>query len=75
MAVERPPVLATGANSDTSDEPMADLMARARELEEREGVLKVNVMPGFFRADIPVAGFSGPAVTDGDLDLARDVAR
>lgn len=75
MAIERPPVLATGANSDTSDYPMADLMERARELEEREGVLKVNVMPGFFRADIPVAGFSIPVVTDGDPALARDVAR
>ena len=75
MAVERPPVLATGANSDTSHQPMADLMARAEELEEREGVLKVNVMPGFFRADIPDAGFSVPVVTDGDPALARTVAR
>jgi len=75
MAIERPPVLATGANSDTSDQPMADLMARARALEKRDGVLKVNVMPGFFRADIPDAGFSVPVVTDDDPDLARDVAR
>jgi microcystin degradation protein MlrC len=75
MAIERPPVLATGANSDTSQSPMADLMACARELEDREGVLTVNVMPGFFRADIPVAGFSIPAVTDDDPELAREVAR
>lgn len=75
MAVERPPVLATGANSDTSDQPMGDLMADARELEQREGVLKVNVMPGFFRADIPDAGFSVPVVTDDDTQLARETAR
>lgn len=75
MAIERPPVLATGANSDTSDQPMADLIARASELEERDGVLEVNVMPGFFRADIPIAGFSVPVVTDGDPALAREVAR
>lgn len=75
MAIERPPVFATGANSDTSELPMAALMERANELESQEGVLKVNVMPGFLRADIPIAGFSVPVVTDDDPDLARRVAR
>lgn len=75
MAVERPPVLAPGPNANTDDHPMADLEARAREFEERDAVLKVNVAPGFYRSDIPVAGFSVPVVTDDDPDLARDVAR
>ena len=75
MAIERPPVLAPGPNANTSEPPMADLEARARELEAREGVLRVNVMPGFYRADIPIAGFSIPVVTDDDPALAREVAR
>ena len=75
MAIERPPVLAPGPNANTDEYPMADLEALAREHEARDGVLKVNVMAGFYRADVPFAGFSIPVVTDDDPDLARHVAR
>lgn len=75
IAIERPPVLAPGPNANTNDNPMADLEARARNLESRDGVLKVNVVLGFYRADVPAAGFSVPVVTDGDPDLAREIAR
>jgi len=75
MAIERPPVLAMGPKQNTRQGPMAELMAEARELEEREGVLKVNVFPGFHQADVPSMGFSIPVVTDGDPELAREVAR
>ena len=75
MAIERPPVLAFGPKQNTREGPMADMMALAREQEQREGVRKVNVMPGFSAADIPSMGASITAVTDGDEELAEEVAR
>lgn len=74
MAIERPPVLAWAPKQNTREEPMAELMAQARELEG-DGVLKTNLLPGFLSSDIPTMGFTIPVVTDGDPALARDVAR
>ena len=59
----------------TPSGPMAEVMAHARELESRPRVLKVNVLPGFYHADIPEMGFTVPVVTDDDPDLAREVSR
>ena len=75
IRVERPPVLPMGPKQNTSSGPMAELMAEARELEKREGVEKVNVFPGFHKADVSSMGFSIPVVTDDDPALAREVAR
>jgi microcystin degradation protein MlrC len=54
---------------------MAEVMAKAREYEARDDVLKVNVFPGFHQADIPSMGFSIPVVADGDPAVAREVSR
>lgn len=75
MAVERPPVLAFGPKQNTREGPMAELMASARAIEAREGVLTANVMPGFHAADIPSMGASVSVVADGDPELAREAAR
>lgn len=75
MCVERPPVLPHAMHQNTNQSPMADVMARARELEERDGVRKVNVLAGFHRADVPAMGFSVPVVGDGDRAAARAAAR
>lgn len=75
MAIERPPVLPMGPKQNTRQGPMAELMAEARTLEARDGVVKVNVFPGFHQADVPSMGFSVPVVTDDDPELAREVAR
>ena len=75
MAVERPPVLAYGPRQNTREGPMAEVMARARELESRDSILKVNVFPGFHAADVHSTGFSIPVVADGDEEAAREVAR
>jgi microcystin degradation protein MlrC len=72
---ERPPTIAFQPKAYTPEGPMAEVMARARELEERDGVLKVSVVPGFYHADIPEMGFTTPVVTDDDPELARDVSR
>jgi microcystin degradation protein MlrC len=74
-AIERPPMLTAGVAENTSDRPMKGIVERARDLEDREGVVKVNVMPGFFRSDIPSASFSVSVVGDGDATVARDAAR
>lgn len=75
MHIERPPVLMTGPKQNTREGPMAEVMAKARDLEARDGVLKVNVFPGFYQADVPSMGFSVPVVTDDDEALATEVAR
>jgi microcystin degradation protein MlrC len=73
--VERPPLLPHGPLQNTRTGPMADVMARARDLEEREPILKANVFPGYHMADVPEMGFSVPVVADGDPAAAREAAR
>lgn len=75
MHVERPPVIAFQPRAYTPEGPMAEVMSHARDLEGRPGVLKVNVLPGFYHADIPEMGFTVPVVTDDDPDLARSISR
>lgn len=75
MRIERPPLLPYGPKQNTRDGPMAEIMDGARALEERDGVLKVNVFPGFHQADIPSMGFSVPVVADASAELATGVAR
>ncbi len=75
MHVERPPLVAAGPLQNTREGPMAAVMERARTLEEREDILKVNVFPGYFKADIPEMGFSVPVVADANPEAARDAAR
>lgn len=75
MAIARPPMLAFGPLQNTRDGPMAAVMARARELEERDRVLAANVLPGFHAADVPSMGFSVPVVADGDPAAAEAAAR
>jgi len=77
MAVERPPVVAYGPKQNTREGVMAEVMARARELEERPGVRKVNVFPGFSATDVPSMGFSVPVVAETGAaarEAARDIA-
>jgi microcystin degradation protein MlrC len=75
MHVERPPVLPEEPFEDTNEGPMVDVMERARELEGRDGVAKVNVLFGFHQVDNPTMSFSIPVVADGDEAAARDAAR
>jgi microcystin degradation protein MlrC len=75
--VERPPMLPYGPLQNTMAGPMAEIEAYARDLEERAGVEKISVFPGFHKADIPSMGASVVAVGDGETDVreaARDLA-
>jgi microcystin degradation protein MlrC len=71
QALAKPPVLVNIMVHDTSREPQRSFMEEARALEQRPGVLRVNVLPGFAYADVPQMGPSVVVVTDGDADLAR----
>lgn len=75
MHVERPPVLAMGPKQNTREGPMAEVMAMAREFEERDDVVKVNVFPAFHQADVPSMSFSVPVVADGDAEAAKEASR
>jgi len=72
--IERPPMLPYGPLQNTFAGPMADVEAAARDLEARAGVAKVNVFPGFHKADIPSMGASVVVAAD-DAETARDAAR
>jgi microcystin degradation protein MlrC len=54
---------------------MASIADRARELEERDGIRKVNLLFGFNHGDTPYTGVSVAVIADGDRDLARSAAR
>jgi microcystin degradation protein MlrC len=75
VSVERPPLLPLGPKQNTRTGPMADVMAKAREYESRDGVRKVNVFIGFHQCDVPAMGMSIPVVTDDDPQLGTEIAR
>jgi len=68
MRFRRLPILSP--TIPTSMQPYAGLMNRVEEMEKMPGVLSVSVMHGFPWSDIPEAGVSVIAVTDGDEGLA-----
>ncbi|MDY6817899.1 MAG: M81 family metallopeptidase [Halobacteriales archaeon] len=73
--IEWPPVILYGPAQNTrGDGPMTELMDRARELETRDGVRKVNVFAGFHQADVPFMGPSTPVVGS-DPAAVREAAR
>ena len=72
MAWGTRPMLPHVMRQATVESPMRDLVERARRHEE-EGALAVSVFPGFPHADVPAAGLSVVAVTDGDQRLADTI--
>lgn len=61
----RSPMLVPAEGQGTGDQPMAGLMAEAKRLEARPGVLAVSLFPVQPWLDIPGTGFSVMAVADG----------
>jgi len=73
--VERPPLVVAGPPQRTvGDTPVAALMERARSLEGRPGIEKVNLFTGFHQADVPFMGPSIPVVGT-DREAVRTAAR
>lgn len=70
MAWGSRPLLAQTLRMGTDDEPMAGLIAMARQAEA-QGALAATVFGGFPLADITEAGVSAVVVADGDRDAAQ----
>jgi microcystin degradation protein MlrC len=68
----RAPMLVPAEGQGTSHDPMAGLLAEAKALEARPGVLAVSLFPVQPWLDIPRTGFSVMAVADG-VDRARGI--
>lgn len=75
MSIERPPLSPVTPLQNPREGLMAEVMSRARELERRDDLLKVNVLPGFSRSDVLTMGFSIPVVADGNPRVARETSR
>jgi microcystin degradation protein MlrC len=75
IEVERPPILPDFPRMNTREGPMALIAERARELERREGIHKVNLLFGFNHGDTPYTGMSVAVVANGDRELTRGIAR
>ncbi len=69
----RPPIAPAVVPARTGWGPMKDLMERAFEWEEREGVVNVSAYGGFVYSDIDEAGLAFLATTDGDAELATRI--
>ncbi|GAA3143311.1 microcystin degradation protein MlrC [Kribbella aluminosa] len=65
------PLVANIACQDTGEQPMAMLLAKARDIAARAGLLSLSVLEGFPYADVPQLGMSCLAIHDGDLEVAR----
>jgi microcystin degradation protein MlrC len=61
-------------NMRTTDGPMAEVEARARQWMERDGILDVSVFGGFAYGDSPHSGASVTAFSNNNPDLAREAA-
>ncbi|MEV5966047.1 M81 family metallopeptidase [Kribbella sp. NPDC051952] len=68
------PLVSNIACQDTSEEPMVSLLAKAREVAARPGVLSTSVIEGFPYADVPQLGMSCLAIHDGDRAEAQRAA-
>lgn len=73
--METPPLAVDILRQGTSDSPMKELVALANEEATRPGVLSVSIAEGFPYADVEEMGMAFLAVTDGDEELATEIAR
>ncbi len=73
-AVRRPPILTGTVLQWTGQSPLMDVMERARRWEDREPGAFVNVFLGFPWSDVPTLGTSIHVMTNGDQELADEIA-
>lgn len=75
VAIEQVPAVIGIVRQATHEQPMRTIMTHAVSQLAAPGVLSVSVTEGYPYADVPQLGMTAVAVTDGDLTLARTVAR
>lgn len=73
MRLGRTRMMPPTINMRTTEGPMVQLLARARQHEARPGVRNVSVFGGFPFADVEFAGTSVVALTDGLPELAQEI--
>ena len=75
MAMAKVPVITGAFNASTDgDGPFARLMRQTKALEKQDGVLSTSLFLGNPYLDLPEMGSGGLVVTDGDGQLATDLA-
>lgn len=74
MAWKQAPLLSQTLRQGTDDEPMAGLIAMAREAEASGEVLAATVFGGFALADMPDSGTSAICIAERDAAAAQAVA-
>lgn len=74
QALVEVPVVVNIARQDTSERPMAGLIAAAADAAKRPGMLWAGVVEGFPYADVPHMGMSCVAIHDGDRAVATSAA-
>jgi len=72
-AIAKPGVVVPSVFSYTGAPPSSEIIERVEEWMRRPGVLDASVLFSFAWADVHQLGMSAVALTDGDLDLAREV--
>ena len=73
-ALARPPMLLQPESQDTLRSPMRDVLADAAAAAAGPGMLAVSMVAGFGWCDVPEAGASVIALSNGDRALAEGVA-
>ncbi len=74
MALAKPPMLLQPESHDTLRPPMKDMLTEAARSASLPGMLAVSLVAGFGWCDVPEAGTSVIAISDGDRVLAQQVA-
>ena len=68
------PMIVPPENSQTTDGPMAEVEAVARQVEARPGILAASAFPVQPWLDVPELGFAATVVSQGPADQAREAA-
>jgi microcystin degradation protein MlrC len=74
VAARKIRMTASSEHHDTTNGPMVEVQVKARELEQRPGVLDVTVLATQPWMDVPDIGWMVYATTDGDPELGQAVA-
>ncbi|MBT9158728.1 MAG: hypothetical protein DDT36_01747 [Firmicutes bacterium] len=74
QALRKPGIMSASIYQASAYHPMKLVYDRCRKWEEKDEVYCVSVAPGFAYADVPDAGMSVIAVTNGDKALAAEIA-
>ncbi|MDA1279886.1 MAG: M81 family metallopeptidase, partial [Chloroflexi bacterium] len=72
--IEMPPMLVNIVKQFTGQEPMKSLVDDCVEANKLPGILDTSISEGYPYADVEEMGMSWIAISDGDLDQAREVA-